>query len=427
MGAVLLTAPFAFPQAAAPTGFPLESLKVKGNEEIPTDRILKVAALPIGRPVSKADFDAARNRLLDTGAFEAVGYEYKPSAAKTGYDGTFEVSEVTPLYPYRFEELGAPEADLREMLRKQESIFGDKIPATTQVMNRYSVALAKFLLDKVQVIGDINSDTPGEQMILFRPMGARNNVSEVDFTGNSVLPSEDLRRAIAAVAVGTPYSEPLFRQMLDSAIRTLYEERGRLRVVFSSIKVSKSTENQGVSVMVAIQEGDSYNLGEVTFNGVDGRKATELARIATWRKGEVADFTTIANSLSAIRKSFREEGYLHAATKLDRDLHDAEHTVDLRITVEPGKRYTMGKLTIKGLNINTEPVIRKAWKLQENAPYRESYPDTFLKNIREDGVFEDLDRTAAEVVPNDETGAVDVTLTFVATKPGALKETKGQR
>ena len=80
------------------------------------------------------------------------------------------------------------------------------------------------------MIGEVNSDTPGELMIVFRPMGTRLNVSEVNFKGNVVLPNTELWRIINPVAIGAPYSEPLFRQMLDSSVRLAYEERGRVRV-----------------------------------------------------------------------------------------------------------------------------------------------------------------------------------------------------
>ena len=60
--------------------FPLETLRVQGNQRITAEKIMAVSGLKIGAPVVKADFDAARNRLLATGAFESVGYEFKPSA-----------------------------------------------------------------------------------------------------------------------------------------------------------------------------------------------------------------------------------------------------------------------------------------------------------------------------------------------------------
>src|ERR1700680_2852341 len=87
------------------TVFPLETLRVEGNRGISTERIVAVSGLKVGSPVVKEDFDAARGRLLATGAFESVGYEFKPNEANTGYVGVLQLVEVEQLFPYRFEEL----------------------------------------------------------------------------------------------------------------------------------------------------------------------------------------------------------------------------------------------------------------------------------------------------------------------------------
>jgi outer membrane protein insertion porin family len=411
--AVLAAATFIFGQA--PTAYPLESLRVQGNEQFRSERILEAAGLKIGQAVAKADFNRARDRLLATGGFEKVGYEYKPSAAGTGYDAVFEVAETTPLYRYRFEELPS-EAALRETLRKLEPLFDDRIPATPQVMNRFSQALAQSIGGGIQVIGDINSDTPGELMVLFRPMGARQNISEVNFKGNQVVETPDLTRAISGTAVGVGYSEPLFRQMLDLSVRPLYEERGRIRVAFPTIEVAKSTENRGLVIAVTVDEGPSYKLGEVEYRGVERRQVAALEKLADLPKDEVANFKQIAEAMARVRKQFREDGYLRVEAPVERVIQETEHVVNLVANIKPGPRYTMGKLTIVGLDILSEPVIRKMWQMQPGSPYRESYADSLLARIQAEDIFDNLDRTGAEAVIHDDTETVDVTLTFLGAR-----------
>src|SRR5579862_9636648 len=107
----LTLASVAFAQDGA--RFPLENVRIEGNARIATQRILAAAGLKIGAQVARADFDQAREKLLATGAFESVGYSYKPSADQKGYDGVFQVVEVVQLYHYRFENLPASDADLR--------------------------------------------------------------------------------------------------------------------------------------------------------------------------------------------------------------------------------------------------------------------------------------------------------------------------
>ena len=104
--------------------------------------------------------------MLESGAFESVGYSYKPSADDAGYDATFEVAEVTTLYPYRFEALPATTEALRAALRKQEPLLGDRIPATPQVLNRYNAAIRQFFDGKVEAKGELSSRLrdPGDRI-----------------------------------------------------------------------------------------------------------------------------------------------------------------------------------------------------------------------------------------------------------------------
>ncbi len=421
-GAAITVAPLLFSQEKA--DFPLESIRIVGNEAIPADRIIAASGLKIGARITRPEFTEARDRLLATGAFESVGFDYKGSPANTGFDATFRVTETTPLYRYRFEELARPEAELREALRKQESIFVDAIPPTPLVMNRYSSALAKFLGNGAQVIGEVNSDTPGELMIVFRPLGTRLNISEVNFTGNAVLDNVALWKAINPVAVGTPYSEPLFRQMLDTSVRLAYEEKGRVRVAFPTITTAKSTDNDGIDVTVTVVEGPEYKLSDVSFKGIAAREAPELNKLGNWAKDRVIDFAEIDSGIRRIQKSFREDGYLRVETPLTRDFDDAAKTIALTVSIQPGPRFNMGKLTIKGLDILSEPTIRKMWRMNEGDAYKESYPDAFLAMIQSEGYFDNLARTGAEADLHENTHTVDVTLTFLGAKAAAAADKK---
>jgi outer membrane protein insertion porin family len=392
--------------------YPLETVSIQGNDQFPAERIIAASGLKIGQSVVKRDFDQARDRLIATGAFESVGYEYKPGRTGTGYDAVLQVVEARPLYRYRFDGLPGTEASLREALRKQEPIFADKIPATPLVMNRYSEALAAFLANGTEVKGDINADVPGELMIVFHPVGARANISSVVFRGNQVLPSPELNRVISGVAIGVPYSEPLFRRMLDQSIRPLYEERGRIRVTFGEVTTAKSRDNEGIVVTVEINEGESYNLGEVRLEGASLAQSTELTKEAGWRTGAIANFTEIKASMDRIRRKFQTQGYLRVDSLVEREIKDDEHIVNLVVKIDPGPRFTMGKLKIVGLNILTEPVIRKLWMLKEGDPYNDQYADALLKRIQDEGYFDNLQRTGAEAEIHDDTRTVDVTLTF---------------
>jgi outer membrane protein assembly factor BamA len=398
---------------AQETGHPLESLRIAGNRAIPAEKILAVCGLKIGQIVTRADFDTARQRLDATGAFVTVGYEYtssNPAADSAfGYDAVIEVHEIDNIYPYRFEDLPKPDEALREALRAQEPLWGDEIPVAS--IERYVDTIAQQGVG-IAVTAKLEAGPKDGLTIVFRPASTLPNIAEVRFEGNDALPQATLLRAINAVAIGIPYTEKALREQLETAIRPLYDARGRIRVTFPKIAIEKAKELDGVDAVVTVEEGPVYTLGEVSITGVAPSETAELLRLADLKKKDTANFDDVRAALERIEKKYRDNGYLHVSSHVDRGVDDAAHTVNVTMALDLGAQYRFGKLTIKGLDLLTEPEIRKAWGQMEGRPYQPGYADRFLDRLRAEKVFDNLGKTVAEPHIDEASKVVDITLTF---------------
>lgn len=410
------------------TPFVLESLQITGNRQIRADRIIAVSGLRTGTTVQHSDFETARARLLATGAFQSVGFEYKATGKGRTYQGTFEVVE-NELFPYRFEDLPAQDADLRAALRQVEPMFEDRIPGTTPVLARYAQAVERFLagrgVEDFQVGAKLNDEAPGGLSVLFRPAAPRANIAEVRFTGNAAIPTPMLLRRIDEAAIGVPYTEQAMRQRLDTSIRPLYEARGYIRVAFPKISTEKAEKVDGAVVTVAVEEGPVYKLGSVRFSGAPAGQATQIEKLADFPKGDAVNFDEIDKGLERAYKRLRTAGYLHATGKVNRDIHDENRSVDLAIVLDPGPRYIFGKLAIDGLDIISEPVIRRMWGRMEGKPFDPEFPDSFLGRVRDEKIFDNLGKTRAETHIDEASKTVDVTLYFTGAGPAPDRRRPG--
>ena len=415
----------AAPQAnQTPTRWPIESLSVTGNSRYPADRIIAICGLKLGQVAGKEELDAARIRLLDTGAFSSVGYRYGPSPSNKGFQVTFEVVEAADVYPFRFDRLDASASELTASLERSDPLFADRISATPPVLNRYAKAIEQYLAaqgKKEAVVGRLVVDDSGQMVVVFSPSAAPPSIAEVRFTGNSAVTAVKLQNVIAAVAVGVPYSETRFRQLLDANIRPLYDALGRVRVAFPKVTVEPSKDVKGLAVNVEVQEGDVYSLDAVKLAG-NGLPEKELLKAADFKTGEVADFNAVDAGLARIRKRLARQGFLKCETSVDRDVRDQEKKVSLVVHIEKGPQYTFGKLTIEGLDLNSEAAIRRMWGLKPGAPFDAEYPDHFLTRVREDGVFDNLGETKPASKVDDRAHTVDVTLTFASAPKPARPE-----
>lgn len=396
--------------------FPIKSIDVEGLKRLTPSQVIAASGLRVGQKVEKADFEAAQARLLATGNLASVGYRYEAGPERKGYAVTFEVTEVEQVFPIRFEELPGTDAELLRVLAAADPLFTNPAPGTEPVIRRMEAALNAHLKVEPKVVGRVLADRPDEIMLLFRPNRPRPTVASVTFHGNKAFTSAELQNKMAGVAIGTLFTDSRFRDFLNNQIRPLYETRGLLRVAFPKIVAKKAEDAlvEGVDIDVEVVEGDEYKLEKVTVSGVPN--GAELLREAAFKEGQVFRLHEVVEGLERLRGSLRAKGYMRVTTDSTRTYNDEAKSVRMNVAVTPGPQFKMGRLTIKGLDIITEPEIRKMWGLEEGAVFQDGYPDKFLRHIREGGILDNLGETRAKLDYDEARGVIDVTVTFAGEK-----------
>jgi outer membrane protein insertion porin family len=393
--------------------WPIESLSVEGNRIYSQEQIISAAGLKTGELAGKQEFEAARDRLVATGAFETVGYRFSPAPNSKGFQASFQVTEVQPVYPVRFQEL--PEAELRTFLKQKDPLFGPRMAATKAVIDRYTKWIEEFLASRRQedkVSGRVAATGPDQFEILFRPSRPLPAVAQVTFEGNQAVPTGKLQDTIGGVAIGAGYTVERFRQLLDSSVKPLYEARGLLQVSFPKITTEPAKDVRGLIVHVTVAEGQPFKLDKVEVAGTTVLSSKEIQKIAKFQTGEIANFDEINQGLDRVRKTLRRQGYMNADTSVDRKLNDQSKTVDLLVHVKEGPQFVFGKLGIEGLDLHGEAAIKKMWGLKEGKPFNVEYPNHFLDRVKEEQLFENLGKTIANTDVHEDTRTVDVTLVF---------------
>jgi len=389
-----------------PTKWPIESLTVEGARAYTKDQVLAIAGLQVGQSAGRPDFEAARDRLVASGAFETVSYKFV-SGSKGGYAATFQVDEIEQVYPVEFEELYVSSKDLTEALRRKDPLFAaSRLPATQPVLERYRNWIQEYLAAKgiqEKIVSSVAPATTGEYTITFRPARNRPAVAQVTFQGNDVISQTILRETIAGAGVGAPYSEDAFRQILNASIRPLYERRGRVRVAFPQIRSETAPDVKGLHVFVTVDEGPSYELGKVTIEGPTPLAPAALLKAGDFKTGDVANFDKVNEGLEAIRKDVRRAGYMDAKVASERHIDDAKKAIDVAVRIDAGPLYTMGKLTLAGLDLHGESEMKRMWAIAPGKPFNPEYPDLFLKRVREGAYFDNLSEPNRKSKPTRQT------------------------
>jgi len=413
-----------FAQAGRPVPqaqrWPIASLTVEGNRSYSTAQVLAVAGLKVGQTAGKSDFEAARDRLVACGAFETVSYKFGQTPKGEGIAGVLQVAEVEQVYLVDFQDLHVSSLDLDAYLRAKDPIYSrERLPATQPVIERYRKWIEAYLASKgieEKIAGMVAPSAEGGYSIVFRPSRPLPTVAQVTFEGNQTITQDKLREAIAG-GVGAEYTEDTFRQVLNSAIRPLYEKQGFMRVAFTELRTEPAKDVNGVHVFVTVHEGLSYEMGKVSIEGATPLAPEALLKAGEFKAGEAANVDKIAEGVEKVRKAVWRAGYLDAAVRSERRIDEGKKLVNVALRVEAGAQYTMGRVTFAGLDLNGEAEMKRIWALAEGKPFNPEYPNIFLERVRQRGLFDNLGQTKADTKVNAKSHVVDVTLTFGGAPP----------
>ncbi len=413
-------------KAASPPPGVIHSVTVQGNKRYQTADILKVLDLKKGAPASPEVFKAAQGRLLATDLFSAAEYEFRYSFTKPAqYDVTYKVGEFDQVYPLQFEELGVPDDALRRYLETHVPLYNDRIPPTEPVLRRYTAAAQAFVAQTkpaLKVKASVSSDDPNNPVVIIAPDRPLPRITGVVIAGNKAIETPVLQRALNDVAVGQRLSDTGVEQILNRTIKPLYAAKGYVAVTFPKVDTEKSKENEGYIVHVQIQEGPVFHFGTSAFRGGQFT-ADDIRSMMHYQKGQVFDGNKAEQLRHDISDSLRRQGHLTANVDLSREEDDKNLAINLIYTITPGAVYTFQTLNIHGLDIESEPQIRKLWGEKPGKPFNPDYPDFFLKRVRDMGLFDNLGSTRSTFKPEESTHTVEVNLFFT----GAQGERKKAR
>ena len=185
-----------------------------------------------------------------------------------------------------------------------------------------------------------------------------------------------------------------------------------MNVTFCPCEATPDPDTAGLLVDVHVEQGEVYVFGDAAWPEplpIDPERLQKLDQI---QPGQVANMKAAYDTMAAIAQSMQRQGYMKAHATFDERIDHETRRVHLDIAIEAGVQFVFSRLIIKGLDILSEPTIRKRWGMQPGAPFDVRYPAYFLDRVKAEAMFENLRRTNWSIQTDDATGRVNVTLFF---------------
>ena len=400
----------------------LQKIEFVGLKRLRADQVIPLTGLKIGQAVNQEIFDAAANKLLQTGLFRRLAYRVRSNRDQATI--TFDVEESAVRLPVVFENFVwfTPD-EITEAVKRDVPFFNGTAPANGEIPDKIAASLQRLLASKnikatVEYLPYVTKD---KQELVYTVKGTRIPVCSLHFPGASAISEADLVRASHEL-LNANYSQKDVATFAPIKLLPLYRRIGRLRAEFQSPTVTLENSQQcagGVSVTIPVEEGLTYRWAKSVWDGNDKLSVEDLATALGMNPGDLADGIKIDNGLKNVAKAYARRGYMNAIVNESIEYDDSSSSVTYRFNINEGPRFFMGNLIVKGLPADEADQLKAKWTLGQNAVFDEDYIENFRKNELRDFIAT-MRRSRAgppvqvevETKPDRQKQSVDVVITF---------------
>lgn len=411
-------------QEAAISSAPLREIHAEGLKSLPESQIVSFSGLQPGAPVGRADLQTAADKLMQSGLFSKVRYNFQ--SRTDGLVVTFHVEEAQRMPAY-FDNLPwFDDSELQDAIRKKVSFYDGTLPAAGGVVDEAADALHDFLAEhgltaalQHDVIANPNGDGSVQD---FHIDGASLRIAHLEFSDPSLNSSHAIQQELPNL-LGKPYSRMAIDLFLVEQVRPIFQQKGFLRAKLGPPQVRLSSNPneklpEQIPVFVPIDPGTVYRWKEAEWNGNSVLAAKALSDTVGFKAGDIADGLAIEAGWDRVREEYGHHGYLEAKVEPLPVYDDQAHTIGYKVRVEEGKPYRFSNLVLTGLSLTAEKRLRDAWPISQGEIFDKTKYEQFLITLQahHEEVFRDLPLhydTVGHWLQNDDAkGTVDVLLDF---------------
>lgn len=344
------------------------SVVIRGNRRIEAATILSYMQLPVDRPVTAEDLNAAVRRLFDTGLFRDVRIEPSPDRI------VVEVVENPSINQIAFEgNSKLSDEDLQQIIRLRP-----RLPFTTSAAE----ADAQRIIEVYRRIGRYSAEV--EPVIIERDEnrvdlvfeikeGPLTEVTSIDFVGNEAFSDRRLRRVIETkesglfgVFISTDIYDPDRLELDKEQLRQFYLERGYADFTVLSATAELAPDRSGFFLTFTVEEGEPYTFGPldvaVSARGLDPEEFKALVPDLEGQTYNATRVEKIANQLTdlAAQKGF---AFVQVRPQVRKDVE--ARTIAITFELAEGSRVFVERIDIEGNTQTLDRVIRREMTLVE--------------------------------------------------------------
>jgi outer membrane protein assembly factor BamA len=422
--ALILCAIPAFSQSAPVATAPLREIHTDGLKSLSEPQVATISGLQLGAQAGKDDLQAAADKLVQSGLFAKVRYNFQ--SRTDGLAVTFHVEEA-PRVPSYFDNLPwFADSELNDAIRAKLPFYNGALPEAGAVVDQAADAISQFLVThglQAAVEHQVTVNPIGDGSVqLFRINAEALHIASLQFSDPALNASRAVQQQLPDL-LGKPYSRTAIDLFLTEQIRPTFQQKGFLRAKLGPPEV-RLTGNpnrklpEQIPVYVPVDPGPIYHWKAVDWSGNKLISTITLTNMLGLKSGDIADGMAIEGAWDRVRDEYGRRGYLQAKVDPTPAYDDQAHTIAYTVRIDEGKPFRFAAMVITGLSPAAEKLLRDAWPIPQGQLFDKARYEEFLTKLQAHSkeIFKDLpihyDEVGHWLQPDESKSTVQVLLDF---------------
>jgi len=429
----------------------IETVDIQGNRRLHDEDLMYYIKTRPGDVYDPAALERDLKELLSLNFFDKTQTRVLTEpGVRGGVNVIFEVHELPIIRDLKFEGMKAvQESDVLKAFREQragiskESVYDPvKARGATRIL-RELLASKGFPNAKVTIKEEEVSAT-SIAVTFVVDQGARSRIVNIEFQGLEHFKPGELRNALQLVketglitrikgedildlrkldydlhknVLSYMFSKGYFQARIgEPQVEGLGLKRTGPLPVIEKLPIPMITSvDDTLKIIVPVTEGKVFRLGELTVEGNSIFSEQQILAYVGLKKGEVVDGKRLQDAVyEDLKKVYGSQGFVQYNAEFDPEFKDDpnnpnEGIVDIKITIDEGKQFTLRRLEFTGNTFTRDKVMRREFLINEGDIYNQNYMEISLARLNQTQYFDPIDKDKdVEIRTDEEQGDVDL-------------------
>lgn len=336
------------------------------KQHLDAGELLRITGLHEGAPLTKADIDAALQKLGDSGDFSNLTY----TVNKTALTIRLTPAAGGQAFPVRFTNFvwWQPD-DLLQILEQRVPLFHGTLPLQGNQTGDIEDALVALLNEKGIPDARITA------MPSYTSVGGPMTAVALSITSPEILVGEThFDGGVPAIAEKlTTLSRQLADRNFDlrdvnmsihDNVHEFFADAGYLDSTIDAPTLAAPRKDLGgyvVDVQVTLHPGNLYRVGSIAIHAEPPATVPELRAVIPFKDGDPASASDIRTALTALARVYGDYGYLRAQASANLDKNASNATVAYTFTFSPGAQFHLASIDTSALPTDLQQEFVAGW------------------------------------------------------------------